>query len=118
MSDNSWYEKGELPTVGTPCIHKTYGKGFVIAKHYFDDEVIIFANHKDCGELHYANSTELIPIKTERELAIEDLVRIAESAAAKMTNQTYIDSKSMQDSYKIAVISAIYDAGYRKNESL
>lgn len=135
MSDNSWYEKGKLPPVGIKCIvdskectakfvRRFHGKTVNILMHMTDhagDEVAIFSmpdpSDKSCLCFHGMAAGCFKPIKTEREIAIDDMLKIAESAADKINAQFFIDSKSIQEAGKLSVFSALYDAGYRKTNT-
>lgn len=120
MSDNSWYEKGELPPVGSKCIvdsllcTEEYVRSFNGMKvdihfHMVDhqgDEIAIFSmvdpNDRDCLKFHGMMKNCFRPIKTEREISIDDMLKIPYTPEV-INNRT--------------IMGALYDAGYRKNES-
>ena len=71
----------------------------VINKFYYDGDLIVVIHNLDCG--HKSISTwgnYLTPIKSEREIAIEEICRVLGVSLNSKTAQT------------------IYDAGYRKVE--
>lgn len=96
MSDNSWFEKGEFPPVGTKVLY--HGKETEIVAYIYCGEyqkaVYQVLDRSGCG---YTESNSFEPIKADRELAIEQIM---------------LDS----DCFRTAAIK-LYDAGYRKNES-
>jgi hypothetical protein len=123
MSDNSWYEKGELPPVGchvklncASCtcdyVEKMHGKKAEILMHRTSSTghpVAVFCIIDDEGFNSYhalTNNDNFRPIKTERELAID--------AAIKATKETVFVEESVA---KVAGI--LFDAGLlrSKNES-
>lgn len=114
MSDNSWYEKGELPPVGSVCkvqwvrvnscekeIHDIYnGENVFIVGHdeVTGTEVAVFRLERNHELKPYYSlvSDCFLPIKTERELAIDEMI-------------SHMDSAWHKD-----LAAQLYDAGYRK----
>lgn len=124
MSDNSWYEKGELPPVGSKCKftgrdeddcleHERAAKGqeVEIACH-FDTQacrVAGFLFKGKCGEVFIgqARYDYFEPIKTEKERAIDEIKAI-------VVSQGWL---SADGTVSADIANKIYDAGYRKNNS-
>jgi hypothetical protein len=126
MSDNSWYENGELPPVGTKCEVTHNGISGIweeieILKHDINYKGSGSSGRLACislsginvgrsrkeGDLFWLHNVKdedckFRPIKTEREMAIDDMLKIAYTPEV-INNRT--------------IMGALYDAGYRKNES-
>lgn len=115
MSDNSWYEKGDFPTLRTKCIYDpkdvdnsnkmVAGKEVYVLSCFLcmDGAASVALENHDHGlKCYTAYPSDFRPIKTERELAIEEMKKIV--PVGKII--------SWEDIAKI-----FYDAGYRKNES-
>ena len=120
MSDNSWYEKGELPPAGIICeksftsTNDEWSKVFIIGntingriayeiidcpkKEYIGEIRVSTGNYKVSGKW-VGEAYAFRPIKTERERAIEEML-------------THMDAEGHKD-----LAAQLYDAGYRKNES-
>lgn len=124
MSDNSWYENGELPPVGSKCIvdsidcRDNYARSFhgmevdihINMVDHQGDNIAVFSmidpDDNDCLKFHGMMQHCFRPIKTEREIAIE--------AAVNATKETVWVEESVA---KVAGI--LFDAGLlrSKNES-
>lgn len=117
MSDNSWFEEGELPPVGSIvefCNKKKEKERICIDDWKNGDKLEVLAIRKvGLSDLpivfNLRDNTasavimEMIrPIKTERELAIEAMHLIANQNGSCAN---------------ICAMEKLYDAGYRKNES-
>lgn len=117
MSDNSWYEKGDLPPVGSKAIvdSEDCRDGYVrsfngmivdIVLHMTDnqgDSIAVFSmidpSDRDCLKFHGMMRNCFKPIKSEREAAVEEIQIIV----------------SQGDNISLKLISErLYDAGYRK----
>lgn len=101
--NNSWFERGEFPPVGTVCEVKTktfkeWIKCFVVGKSSCGYAVI------ECyGYAFIIDSTHYFrPLRTEREMAIEDMSNIMHSV------------ESQEGLINDLALGALYDAGYRK----
>jgi hypothetical protein len=101
--DNSWYENGELPPVGAICEYKlgNFWKHCEVKGDAFDygHRIVLVQIGEGCkatGEVKYFR-----PTKSDREKAIEDMLKIAYTPEV-------ISNRS--------IMGAIYDAGYRKVE--
>lgn len=135
MSDNSWYEKGELPPVGTKCEVTHNGirgiwERIEILKHDINYKGNGYSERFACislsginlggsrekGDLFWLYNVKdegckFRPIKTERELAIEQM---SKDINLRVTNHEMIkNTVGLEDS----ILAKLYDAGYRKNES-
>lgn len=119
MSDNSWYEKGELPPVGAKLLFTGKCEEYSRVKDFSGKEVMVLSvfKSKDIDCIAFNNTSLGIgatvyskiwfePIKTERELAIE--------AALEEAKKTHFDREHLK---KIAGLW--FDAGLlrSKNES-
>ena len=106
-TDNSWYERGELPPVMVP-VELWFGgsfayncefiamRGYTCVLWNLDDD------KPDCAD--YMNS-QFRPLRTEREKAIDEMVAILK---AKF-DRPGVDGIAVAD-----IVDELYDAGYRK----
>ncbi len=115
QQDNSWFERGELPPVGEVVTLNSINPNNYWA-HHVGAKLTIVSHDKDTrgtgiavyrivdrdgfNEYHGLAAHAFRPIRTERELAIEEMVIIM--AETKRAN------------YQITAAS-LYDAGYRKD---
>ena len=121
INASDWHKNGELPPVGEVCIFDPTG-----GECYFNDDelkakghqVCILAHTKykqssgsvavfkwdldECCGVSSANACSFRPLRTERDKAIEEMVKVLKSAIQ--------DTKTV---HKICA-SALYNAGYRK----
>lgn len=134
MSDNSWYENGELPPVGAKCkvdskqcesrfVKQFHGKTVDILMHMTDhvgDNIAIFSmpdpSDKACLRFHGMVAGCFIPIKTERELAIEEMA-IDLNIKFNLHDQRVNCEMEVTLDLEKDILGKLYDAGYRKNES-
>lgn len=109
MSDNSWLTSIDgLPPAGTEC--EVLNPGIDNAEWekctiLFMGKVVCVYESESCVERvghHDLYNVQFRPIKTERELAIEEISRI-------LNDDVYQSTKFIAEK--------LYDAGYRKNES-
>ena len=105
MVGDSWHERGELPPVGIECETHAPGYGWekvwVVAKHAFEDRVII-SEHKGQGKLRYGKAEDFRPIKSERE-------RFVEAASDVIRGTSVVITGSAQ----LEICAALFDAGFR-----
>ena len=102
MSDNSWFEKGEFPPVGAECeAFRDYRwvKCEIKAHMKQAGQSCAFYQMDNCWGFDERPS-KFRPIKTERDIAIEDMAIIMNDN----TNSTFTE-----------IAGLLYDAGYRKN---
>lgn len=105
QQDNSWCERGELPPIGTIC------EMIDDKKTWLECEIIAHKNSFCIGWISSRNApfytddkSEFRPLRTEREKAISEMKSLC--AYPGSWNSTY---KSFAD--------ALYDAGYRKEQT-
>jgi hypothetical protein len=100
MSDNSWYEKGEIPPVNVQCMN---GNNIVkIVAHLFNGDYKYAAfQHVDGNGCGYSQAESFYPLKTERERTIEDCISVFNAGGAN-------------DGLLRSMAGSLYDAGYRK----
>lgn len=106
-TDNSWYERGELPPVGVKCEMKLDDDWIFCKLIGYDEDKPIFKLELPKGggfEITYLPCTgcKFRPIKTEREKFVE--------AARNCFNQS--DKNKVLSS----IAEALYDAGFRAPE--
>lgn len=111
MSDNSWYEKGELPPVGTECeVLRASGWNRCEIKAHMKEAGNTCAVYQMYNSWGFdSNHERYRPIKTEREIAIEDLKKTVVYSSESILSLSGTAAKQ--------IATALYDAGYRKNES-
>jgi hypothetical protein len=100
---NEWFENCELPPVGTLCEYRVgnFWKPCEIKGDAFDyGERVVLAQVGDTAKL-VTSKCKLRPIKTEREKAIEEMVKVLIRG----------NGSTLGDCAK-----NLYDAGYRKLE--
>ena len=95
--DNSWYEKGELPPVGTNCIRIDEKVCIVAHIHSGEYRYAVFQGDRSCGYSDHG----FLPIKSDREKAIEQMKEIVNSVKADVLTQDLF-------------LGALYDAGFKK----
>ncbi|MGL4755865.1 MAG: hypothetical protein ACRCXB_26205 [Aeromonadaceae bacterium] len=105
--NNHWFERGELPPVGTVC---EYALGANAPWYQCEIKYVILGDgvvmkRIPCGTEQYCSlyskqPVSFRPIRTERELAIADMIAISGLRA--------------RDGVK-EIMSNLYDAGYRKD---
>lgn len=125
MSDNSWYENGELPPVGSKCIvdsiacpgafpRSFHGMKVDINFHMVDkssNEIAVFSmvdpEDRDCLKFHGMVKGCFRPIKSDRELAIE-------AAVNELSDTIHLKGNVMH------IAGLLFDAGLprSKNEAL
>lgn len=123
MSDNSWYEKGDLPPVGSKCkftgfderdrlAHERVAKGQEVEiVCHFDAQacrVAGFLFKGKRGEVFIGQSKYdyFEPIKTERELAVDDLKIILRDSTSPYF---WFSDYALEN-----ISKSLCDAGYRK----
>ena len=95
--DNGWYERGDLPPVGTECeidLGAKWRKAFVVGRNYTGRIVVEI----DTCDFIVADGCTFRPIRTEREVAIEEMCNVA----------------GLDGLVFGLVAGELYDAGYRK----
>lgn len=95
--DNGWYERGDLPQVGTECeidLGAKWRKAFVVGHNYTGRIVVEI----DTCDFIVADGCTFRPIRTEREVAIEEMCNVA----------------GLDGLVFGLVAGELYDAGYRK----
>jgi hypothetical protein len=107
QQDNGWFERGELPPVGTVCEY-TLGTGapwyqceikYVISGDGVVMKRIPCGSEQYCGLLH-EHPVSFRPIRTEREKAIEEMAKAV----------------GLHVSVFEVEAGKLYDAGYRKEQ--
>ena len=120
MSNNSWYEKGELPPVGSNVIVESgectdqYVQSFngmqvYIVLHMVDhtgDPIAVFSmiepKEMDCLKFHGMMQHCFKPIRSKRDIAVEEMAILINSAPFNIA---------------LTVAEKLYDAGYRKTNT-
>ena len=110
-TDNSWYERGELPPVGCECeIKHRCWCGFerftvvAITKEYViveDDSIVAREQH------YHLRDVTFRPLRTEREKAIDSL-------AASIGAEFKFEGYDLHTRITRSLSEFIYDSGYRK----
>ena len=103
MQNNSWYNKGELPPVGTICEAWFAGDGWLeveILKHGKRDTCACYLTKNLIGGGNLKWSNNFRPIISEREKAIEEMMELINSRP---------DIDNERD-----MCGMFYDAGFKK----
>lgn len=103
QQDNGWFDRGELPPVGTACEHVGLLTGkieraVVVAVHHFTGEAI-WSHRENGGPLFYGMRGRFRPIHTDRDKALEEMMK---------------DSGALPCETTESIMLNLYDAGYRK----
>ena len=99
--DNSWYERGELPSVGCECEikHKCWSEFWRVTVVAITKEYVIVVDGQ-CEQHYYLKDITFRPLCSEREKAIDEL-------------NALVGDIEKYPTWRDA-IAGIIDAGYRK----
>ena len=104
QQDNSWYERGEFPPVGTIC-------EMIDDKNTWLECEIIYHRNGACigwissrkAPFYTYDKSEFRPLRTEREKAIDEMISVTLAVINQDTQRQ--------------MFGMLYDAGYRKEQS-
>ena len=99
--DNSWHERGELPPVGIPVElwfggSLAYNCEFIVMR---GNDCVVWNLDDDKPDCADRMNSQFLPLRTEREKAIEDMSRVMHEHDSVINDDT---------------LGALYDAGYRR----
>ena len=99
QQDNSWYERGELPTVGGECeiMHRLWIKPKEVKIAAITKEYVIVVDGQ-CEQHYYLRDITFRPLRAEREKAIDEM-------GATLRNR----GSAISD----VILGELYDAGFR-----